>query len=113
MQLHLCVIIPKCNRMRENMLPKSLISFYYQVFKEKKWGISVYLLLMMFYKVTNYVMPALAVKFFVGALELKPVGGIGDGGCVPSIFVYFRLDYSFDVFGYNNQRFRNEGLSEN
>ena len=56
------------------MLPKSLIKFYFQVFKEKKLGIIAYYFCIMFYKTTNYVMPALFVKFLIGALESKPVG---------------------------------------
>ena len=54
------------------MLPTSLIKFYYSVFKEQKWGIGAYVILLIIYRVSTYLIPALAVKLLIGALEAKP-----------------------------------------
>ncbi|MDR1696718.1 MAG: ABC transporter ATP-binding protein/permease [Rickettsiales bacterium] len=65
------------------MLPKSLFGFYVSVFAEKRWGISAYYVLYIFYKITGYILPAFLVKFLVGALESKPLAELTLGDVRP------------------------------
>lgn len=55
-------------------MTNSLFKFYLDVFLSKKAGILAYSLFRILYKTTEFVLPALLIKYIVGVLESKPVG---------------------------------------
>lgn len=69
-------------------LPFSLMGFYKEVFKNYKFGISLYYFFITFYKVTEYVLPTLLVKYFTDALLKKPFGELTFSDLLPTLIVF-------------------------
>lgn len=49
--------------------PKTVIGLYFEAFRQKSFGITLFILMRVFVSATSYVLPAVAVKYLVGALE--------------------------------------------
>lgn len=67
--------------------PRSVVQFYIDVFKERKWGIIAYYVTRMIYRGTSSILPAFLAKYIVGALETKPVGQLVMADVMPVLFM--------------------------